>query len=328
MAREARVHLFHGDDAFAIAEARKKLEAAVLDPAWRDFNLTTLGPEAGAGQAVTAVTTVPFGPGCRLVVVKDPPYLGGKSEDPGVADLEALLARGMPDNAHLLFLAAKADSRLKLVKAIAAAGAVREFGAAKPWQVEERLGPWVGELAHARGHRIDPEAVSLLLTATGGDRHRIESELEKLAMAAPAGARVSADLVREMVRSGEVDLFALTDALARRDAGQALTVLGKLLVSDHPLKVLAGVATIMRGWARIKALQEQGLNAQAIAKETGARSDFKVRKDLEALRGWRAHQLEAALEALLEVDLAVKEGRWPPDAQRTLFERAVARMLG
>lgn len=327
MAKEARVHLFHGDDAFAIAEARQKLEAAVLDPAWRDFNLTTLGPEASAGQAVAAVSTVPFGFGSRLIVVKEPPYLAGKTEDPGVADLEALLERGLPDNAHLLFLTPKADSRLKLVKAIAAKGAVREFGAAKPWQVEERLGPWVEQLAHDRQRRIDRDAVSALLAATNGDRYNLQREIEKLAVAAPEGARITVDLVNELVAAGEGAPFALTDALAKRDAGAALVALNKRLVSEHALKVLAGLVTIMRGWLRLKTLQEQGLSATQIAKELRANSDFKVRKDLESLRGWRAAQLQAALDALREVDLAVKEGRWPPDAHRTLFERAIAKML-
>ncbi len=328
MSKDARVHLFHGDDAFAIAEARKKLEDAVLDPAWRDFNLTFLGPEASAGQAVSAVTTVPFGPGSRMVVVKDPPYLSGKSEDPGVADLEALLERGMPPNAHLLFLTPKADSRLKLIKAIAAKGAVREFGTAKEWQRAEQLGPWVEQLAQEHQRRIARDAVTALLEATNGDRYRIQREIEKLTVAAPAGATISVALVHELVAEGEGATFALTDALARRDAGAALVALGNRLVTQHPLQILAMIVTIMRGWAKIKGLQEQGLNAQQIAKEIKSNSDFKVRKDLEALRGWRAAQLEAALEALLEVDLAVKEGRWPPDAHRTLFERAITKMLG
>lgn len=327
MAKDARVHLFHGDDAFAVGEARKQLEAAVLDPAWREFNLTVLGPDASAGQAVAAVMTMPFGAGGRLVVVKDAAWLTGKSEDPGVQDLEALLAKGLPPTAHLLLLAAKVDGRLKLTKAIAAAGEVREFGEAKPWQVQEQLGPWVTELCHARRRRIDPSAVSALLAATGADRWKIQREVEKLTTACPEGERISAELVRELVATGDTDVFALTDALARKDAAAAFGAIGRLLVGEHPLKVLAACATIMRGWARIKQLAERGLDARAIAKETNARSDFKIGKDLQAIRAWKAQELTAALDALLEVDLAIKEGRWPPDAHRTLLERAIAQML-
>jgi DNA polymerase III delta subunit len=83
----------------------------------------------------------------------------------------------------------------------------------------------------------------------------------------------------------------------------------------------------MRGWLRLKQLQGQGLNAGAIAQAIGARSDFKVKKDLEAIRGWTVPQLEQALGVLLELDLGIKSGQWPPEAHRILWEKAIAQML-
>ena len=168
--------------------------------------------------------------------------------------------------------------------------------------------------------------MAALLEATGADRWKIQREIEKLAAAAPDGAPITAELVGELV-TGDVEVFALPNAIARKDLGQALVVLDKLLVGDHPLRVLATLTTMLRGYARIKALAERGLNATEIAKATGARSDFKVRKDLELLRKWKAAELAAALDVLLDVDLAIKEGRWPPDSHRILLERVVARMI-
>ena len=100
-------------------------------------------------------------------------------------------SKGLPPTAHLLWVAGKADGRLKLVKAIAAAGVVREFGEAKPWQVQEQLGPWVQELCHAQRRRIEPQAVQALLEATGADRWKIQREVEKLASACPEGERIT-----------------------------------------------------------------------------------------------------------------------------------------
>lgn len=323
----APVYLFHGDDAFALAAARQKLEAQVLDPAWKDFNLTALGPEASAGQAVAAAMTIPFGMGNRLVVVKDAPYLAGKTEDPGVADLEAMLEKGVPENAHLLFLSPKADSRLKLVKAIQAKGRTQEFGAANPFKLVEQLSEFVRGLAGERQRRIAPDAAATLIELTKGDKYRIQREIEKLAVAAPEGQPITVDLVRELVAGGDGEVFAITEAIARRDVGAAWVAFGRLPSNEHLLKSLAAVVSIMRNWAKMKGLQEQGLRPDAIAQALKAHP-FKIGKDLEALRGWKAAQLEAALDQLLEVDLGIKEGRWPPDAHRTLFERAIAKMLG
>lgn len=322
-----RVFLFHGDDAFALAEARQKLELKLLDPAWREFNLTALPGDTPIHKVLEALLALPFGGGSRLVVIKEPAFLAGKSEDPALPELEKLLDAGLPEGSALLLTTTKLDGRLKFAKKLAEVGIVREFGQPKPWQVEEQLGPWIEELAHERQRRVSSEAVSALLAATGGDRYRVQREMEKLTTYVPEGGRISAADVRTLVAGGEVEVFALTEALARRQAGAALEALDRLLTGEHLLKVLAAVATIMRGWWRIVLLAERGLGPQAIARETGARSDFKVRKDLEQLRGWNAAQLEVATQELLQVDLAVKSGRWPPEQHQLLMERAIARML-
>lgn len=321
------VYLFHGDDTYALNEAQQKLEASLLDPAWREFNRTALPGDTPVARIVEALVALPFGAGKRLVVVRDPAFLAGKSEDATLGALERLLETGVPDSAALLLITAKADSRLKLVKAIASAGTVREFAAAKPWQRAEQLRPWAEERLRGLGRSATPEALGLLVEATGGDRHRLGHELEKLSLYVAEGQRVDATAVRALVGGGEVEVFALTDALAAKDAAGALGALSKLLTTEHPLKVLAAVATIMRGWLRVKQLAAQGMSASAIAQALNQRSDFKIKKDLQLLRGWSVPQLEAAQGKLLALDLAVKSGQWPPDAHRTLWEKTVAEML-
>lgn len=322
-----KVYLFSGDDTYAVGTARRALEQELLDPTWREFNMTVLPGDAPARKIVEALLAIPFGGGNRLVVVKDPAFLAGKSEDASIADLEKLLETGLPDGAHLLLTVAKADSRLKLVKKLAQVGVVRDFASAKPWQVEEQLAGWVADEVSKRQRRIAPDAVSALLSATGGDRWRAQREIEKLTSFAPEGARITRDMVLELVAGGDTDVFALTDALARKQAGSALVAVNKLLVSEHALKVLAAVVTIMRNWLKLKVLAEQGLNAGAIAQATGARSDFKVRKDLEAIRPWKAHELERALGVLGELDGGMKSGQWPPETHGILWEKAIAQML-
>lgn len=322
-----QVYLFHGDDTYAVGEARKKLESELLDPGWREFNLTVLPADAPARQIVEALLAVPFGGGARLVVVKDPAFLASKAEDPSIADLETLFERGLPDYAHLVLTAPKADSRLKLVKKLQKTGVVREFSTAKPWQLQEQLGGWIGEEVQKRGRRIEPAATAALLEATRGDRWRLLREIEKLTVYAPEGARITAEMVREIAAGSEADVFALTDALARKQAAEAWQALSRVLTTDHPLKVLAAVATIMRNWLKLKQHAAQGMSAQAIAQATGARSDFKIRKDLELIRAWNVAELEAAIAVLGELDHALKTGAWPQEAQPILLEKAIAQML-
>lgn len=322
-----KVYLFHGEDTYAVAEARQKLEKELLDPNWREFNLTVLPGDVSGKKIVEALLTVPFGMGNRLVVIKDPSFLSGKGEDPSMGDFENLLEKGLPDTSFLLLTAAKADSRLKLVKKLVSAGIVREFGAPKPWQIEEQLSGWVSEEVTKRQRRIAPDGVSALLAATGGDRWRITREIEKLTSYAAEGERITAELVRTLVAGSDVEVFALTDALARKSAGDALVALNRLMTTEHALKVLAAAVTILRGWLRLKQLQAQGMSAQGIAQAIGARSDFKVKKDLEAIRAWKPEELSRALTILLDLDVGIKSGEWPTEHHRVLWEKAIAQML-
>jgi DNA polymerase III delta subunit len=321
------VYLLHGDDTYAIGEARVKLEAKLVDPAWRDFNVTVLPSDAPGRKLVESLLAIPFGGGSRLVVIKDPAFLAGKGEDATLADFEKLLEQGLPDNTALLMIAAKVDSRLKLAKKILGLATVRECTSAKPWQVEERLGPWVEQQVGQYQRRISSDAVSALLAATGGDRWRVQREIEKLTTYCPEGARITAEMVTALVAGGDVEVFALTDALARKRAGDALVAANRLLTTDHALKVLAAAVTVMRGWLRIKQLAAQGMGASQIASAINARSDFKVKKDLEAIRTWTPPELERALGVLMALDLGVKSGSWPTEMHRILWEKAIAEML-
>ncbi|MNT92514.1 DNA polymerase III subunit delta [compost metagenome] len=68
------------------------------------------------------------------------------------------------------------------------------------------------------------------------------------------------------------------------------------------------MATMMRGWLNTKLLAERGMNADAIAQALGARSTYKIKKDLEQCRSWSSRQLREALSLVLETDLALKGG--------------------
>jgi DNA polymerase-3 subunit delta len=323
------VYLLYGDDSYALGEARGKLEAKLVEPAWKDFNVTVLPSDAPGRKIVEALLAMPFGGGHRLVVVKDPAFLASaKGEDPTMADFEKVLEAGIPDSAALLLLATKVDSRLKLAKKVMGLATVREFASAKPWQVEERLAPWVEQQVGTYQRRIAPDAVAALLAATGGDRFRVQREIEKLTTYCPEGGRITVEMVSTLVAGGDVEVFALTDALARKRAGDAMVAINKLMTTDHALKVLAAAVTVMRGWLKIKLLAAQGMGAQQIASAIGARSDFKVKKDLEAIRGWTVPELEKALDVLMKLDLGVKSGQWPTELHRVLWEKAIAEMLG
>lgn len=322
-----QVHLHHGEDTEARLEADRAVEAAVLDPMWASMNHRTLPADAPLSQVLDALNAQPFGAGGSLVVLRDPPWASGKSEDPALEAFLAFLAQGLPEGVHLLVSAAKADVRLKAVKALAEAGEAKAFAPPKPWEAAKALRPWAEARAQALGLRLERGALELLLEAVGVDRARLGQELEKLAVAAEGG-RVEVALVQALVPGVQAGALAIADAVRAGDAPGALVALGQVLALDHPLRALSAMATRIRSWTKLLRLQEAGLPSARIASLAGAHP-FVVGKDLEALRGWQAEAMEANLLELGQLDAGLKSGRWPGEAgQRLAIELALWRMAG
>lgn len=83
-------------------------------------------------------------------------------------------------------------------------------------------------LARRAGLRLDPDVLELLVDALGADIARIAVEVEKLALYA-GGREVGMDDITALVPDARANtIFALVNALGRRDRGRALEVLDTL----------------------------------------------------------------------------------------------------
>lgn len=316
-----------GEDEHAVASERARLEAELVEPGWGAFNLSVLPAAATLREVVEALRALPLGGSLRLVVVPDAELLAtGAKDDPATPAFEALLD-AWPPHAALLLTGSRADTRLRLVKKLQQAADWKAYGAPKPWELEKSLGPWLEAEARARGRALRPDGRGALVAAAGFDKLRLARELDKLDTYLDPGAPVDARAVAALVTRTEVEVFALSDALARRDASAALEALGKLLVAEPALKVAASLGTLLRQWLKLKRLEAEGLSPAAIAQATGASGDFKIRKDLQALGRWRPEGLARAGAALFELERALKTGLYPPELERAAFERALGLAL-
>ena len=83
--------------------------------------------------------------------------------------------------------------------------------------------------AKKRGLKFEDEALELFVLSTGGDSGVVANELEKLALYGPKGA-ITVEEVRALVPiSRAAVIFELGNALARRDATLALSLVRDLL---------------------------------------------------------------------------------------------------
>ncbi len=333
--------LFHGPDDFTAREELARLRSA------HDFgaNQDTLsGADVSLDTLRAICETMPFLSERRLVVVEGlpKPKRGAKldtngeddtSDDPLPSSAQAAAkgkkaknagasprafvqgladyARRVPDSTMLVVLAdEQLDAVHPLLKSAQQHGRVRLCVAPKGAQLED----WLIRRAGAAGVRLVPDAARLLAAEVGGNLRVLASEIDKLATYAGRDGTICVDEVRMLTSaSGQVRVFDLTDALARRDRSRALRLLHELLsAGESPLGIVALTAYQTRTLLQVKSLAERGLRPPQIATAAGI-APFVAEKSLALARQLTFGQLEGAHRALLEIDTGLKRSRMAPE---------------
>ena len=318
----ANLGYFWGDDEYGLERAADRIgdrlgatSGSALD-AWR------VRADATTVAALTErVGTSPFFGGGTLVVVLQPMgLLRAKEDRAAVRDLIGSVA---PGNALVFLHAAEGSGRVPATldglrdDVAAAGGEVRELKAPR----EATMARWIEAQATERGMRMGPGAAQELATRIGAfvregdvDRrrqgHLAVGELEKLRLYR-LGSTVSVEDVRALV--SEVvpgSTWALLDAIATRQTAKAAELLERL-VESTPLPVLLTVLhRRIRELIQVTDLMSSGATPPTIIRDLKLKP-YPAEKLMQQSRAWTIGELEAALEGLLELDVAIKGSDHP-----------------
>ncbi|TAL12139.1 MAG: DNA polymerase III subunit delta [Nitrospirae bacterium] len=235
----APLYLVVGEEGLLRDEAVAAIRAAVLGPDETNtgaFNCDVVyGDETDASELLTLCSNLPMFAARRLVVVRDVGDLRAKEAERLLPYLEAPV-----ETTCLVLTGRKVDGRVKFFQALK-----RVAVAVDCEPLEARALPaWIRDEAAALGLSLDDPARALLQEASGGDLGVLRREMEKLsAYVAPPKAVTVADV--EAVQGADTGgtVNDLVGALRRKDRGQALRALTKVLDSgEPPLKVLGFLA--------------------------------------------------------------------------------------
>ena len=248
------LYVLEGDD----LQSRNELAlafAALVDEGLHAFNVqhfyaneatSASGRDQLIGDLLAAARTLPMMAPRRVVIVHEADRLlspkRGGDDDEGAAtagggskrkkaqtpaeELEAYVAD--PERlTTMVFVASALDGNRRIVKLLRKhavsvdCGTLENSGEAARW-IKARL--------EKEDLAIEPQAVTLLLEATGLDLARIRAEVDKLSLFAIGETAVTAQHVREMVlpQNEPGEHFALSNALRDGNAREALRELSAL----------------------------------------------------------------------------------------------------
>ena len=322
----AHLLLVHGDDGYGVDRAVAAF-AERIGAADRTDVMPVASPDGAAlDQAHLEASTMGMF-GARLAVLRQPLRAVGRSN--AALDRLVALIGELPDGAALA-LAEMRPSR-DVAKPPAALKRLADAVKAAGGSVVEAMAPRRAELAgwlraHGReiGVDIEPPAAKLLSDRIGGavwetdiergEQTRIgDTELRKLATYAGERAITVLDVEALTADTRPASVFAITNALDRRDAGAAADAMRRALDEGQPvLRILASIEGRLTDLIVARELTAAGRPPAELTRAVGRGNARVAERVVEAARRYSGAELEAMLIGLFETDLAIKANDMEP----------------
>ena len=294
-----------GEEQYLVDRAVQRLLARVVDPGFRDFNLSVLyGNECRGEEIIEVCQTLPMFAERRVVVVKRAGDLSAPAQE-----LLTSYVQNPATTTCLVLQSGKVDQRRKLFGELKKADALVEY---KPLY-ENQVAAFLKAEAATSGIAIDGAAAELLTYYVGTNLRELVSQLEKLVTYCAGRNRIGVDDVKAIVSDTKVDsVFELANAVGRRDAAAALRRFQTVCREGDAPYMLVGV--LARHFRQLWAIREQLDNrapTEEISKRTGVNAYF-LKGMIEQARKFRPDEFRGIFARLHETDLALKSSGGNP----------------
>lgn len=307
------IYLLYGEDDFSKEDFEKKFISDNVDPSWESFNLEILEADNTSISKISeSFNSPPFGFGNKVILVNKAELLFSKSEDE-LKDLDNLFINPLETN-FLLLSANTIDKRKSSVKKLIEHAEVKEFLTPKPWELAKKLHPWIEDQFRKNGKRIEIEGLEILTEATGGNKHKLEREIEKLILYSGSNQIIKVSDIKILVPNNESDIFEFIEFIAKKEVGNALSQLSKLLLKDVPIKIISSLYSNIKTTYNLKLLEEGGMGYSDISKNTGSKP-FIVEKNLKLWKKFNSKQLRE-----MQKDLYILDSRFKSESINAKIE--------
>lgn len=299
--------LVYGDDTFRVQEKAKDLQSAFskkFDPT--GLNLSVFGADAKPGEVFQAIGSLPFMSQKRMVVIRD---LVSATKKDGEATWAGLAST--PDSSIVVLWESaepKALEKKPLFTMIKKGADAHLY----PFPVLEGslLSKWAADRVKERGGTIAPDALRELCDRVGSDLWQMDNEIAKLVAYAGGGA-VTPAMVDELVRATfEGEIFALIDAVSRKEAAKAIRLLQEERWSGandfQIFSMLARQVRILLG-ARVMLDEDPRASSHQLADDMGVHP-FVAQKALQQAAKFTLADLRRTHELLFRYDAGMKSG--------------------
>lgn len=315
------VYLFYGEETYLKDQAVARFKEFYIQGGESDLNVDLIeGETAVPADIVARAETLPFFADKRLVVVKNPTFFKASKRAieeaaEGVVETKAAgkeaplldyLKNPLASTCLIFTTGEPVDKRKRLFQAIKKNGRALDF----TFLSRGELSRWLAQKAGAGGRKFAAGAGDALLDAAGPSLQKLVMELGKLFNYTAGREVITPEDVRKLCPpKTEENIFAIMDAVGNRRCGEALTGIREMLAAkEPPLKILSMIARQFRLLLQVHDLLGRGCPPRDIPAKLNIHP-FVAQKVLAQCKNFNLTILIGAIEALSEVDVALKTGR-------------------
>ncbi|QKS70841.1 DNA polymerase III subunit delta [Paenalkalicoccus suaedae] len=318
----APIYLLYGTETYLIEDIIQKVINSVLHVDEHDMKLVRYDmTETSIDEAIEEAYTFPFMGGMKVVIAQDAGFLTGAKQklsfEHTIQKLVEYVDHAPEETVFILTTGAeKLDERKKVVKSLKKSATVLH---AAPLEQKELM-QWIAEKAKELGVTIEREAASYLIEVVGDHLLLLSSELSKLALYNGDETTITKKEVELLVpRSFEQDIFALVDAVVKRNATRSMRIYRDLLKQkEAPLKILSLMVRQFRILYQVKQLVKQGYGEKMIAGRI-KQHPYAVKLASKQVASFQTSELANLIKELAELDFSIKTGKVSDELGVELF---------
>lgn len=278
----------------------------------RDFNLTVFyGLETTMDNVVTAAKRFPMMAERQVIIVKEAQMI--KNTDALLYYLQA------PQPTTVLLFAHKngsLDKRKKVAAELERTGVVLDSKKLR----DDQLPAFITGYMREKGLTADNKSVLMIRESIGADLARIAGEIDKLAIALPAGsATVTPDLVEEHIGiSKEYNNFELQNAIVNKDIYKANKIINYFAQNPKKNPIQMTLALLFSFFSNVMmSYYAPDKSERGVAEFLGLRSAWGVGDYIKSMKNYRAMHVMEILHLIRLADAQSKgaEGQQTPDGE-------------
>jgi DNA polymerase-3 subunit delta len=311
MSAPPTVYLLYGDNDLAFRDFITRLKEKMGKPENAELNTEKFSPtELDISKLEGICLTLPFLTPRRLVIAEEPTKL--MNSEKGRERFYELL-NSIPSTTALI-LVEPIDFKSTRGRLPSKSAELVQFLEKHPSAFLRRCeiprGPkfaaWIQEHAQELWGMIQPQAAHLLAEFVAEDLNSAHQEVEKLLAYVNFDRPIEeADVERLTPFYGQSDIFAMVDAVGRRDGQEAIKFLHQLLTDEYPLYVFSMIVRQFRLLLLAKEAFDKKKNPQSVLNV----SPFVTKKIIAQAQNFNLGDLERIYRHLLDVDVDSKTGQ-------------------